>query len=466
MIPGRREVETWAATHGVAVRWPDGFVVAPERRDRAALLAEAPERFDSETNPCVDFGKLEERIPAFVLGPRDLAQLIACVRFLADARVAYVVRGTAHSSGGQPLGVGAVIDLTAMSRILADRPEAEELELEGGALWRDAVLQLAPQGRRPLVLTNNLRTTVGGTLAVGGFGDASHLHGLQIDGVIALTVVTPDGEVHRLTPRDELFGFVLAGRGQLGIIAAVTLRTMRRPMVLVGRQVRWSSVDDYVRDAGAIAAYRLYDYLQVRVCWHPNGFSTTVEGYLGNLADRVTGPDPGLALIRPAWISAPRLLDLVDARADAPTDTALSTPALELTFPLPHGLERWRTIAQQVARHGITRALPLGSAMMLVRNLGKLPLAPLPPGDFALMVALRPSVAPGEAAAMLPVLRELGAAAVRDGAHLYFMSIDLGDPALIDHQLGAAGQRLRALKAELDPHRLVGGDWLNPAPAG
>ena len=44
------------------------------------------------------------------------------------------------------------------------------------------------------MLTNYLGLSIGGTIAVGGIGAASSRHGMQTDNVIALDVVTGEGD--------------------------------------------------------------------------------------------------------------------------------------------------------------------------------------------------------------------------------------------------------------------------------
>jgi FAD/FMN-containing dehydrogenase len=105
------------------------------------------------------------------LKPATVDSLRSCVTSLSDRRVAFKVRGAAHSSGGQVLiDEGAVIDISGLRAVNRFDPERELISVQGGALWQDVVVALRPFGRIPMVWTNNLRTTVAGTLSVGGFG--------------------------------------------------------------------------------------------------------------------------------------------------------------------------------------------------------------------------------------------------------------------------------------------------------
>lgn len=216
---------------------------------------------DFQTNVCIDYGKFIKLVPFFLLRPATLDQLVASVAFLNEQLIPYKVRGAAHSSGGQVLtDRGAVIELSGLSRILEDLPDKEEIFVEGGIWWLHLAEYLHAQQRRPVVLTDNFRTTVSGTLSVGGFGDTTHLYGLQIESVTELTLVTPEGRTYRLEPSDKLFRYVLAGRGQLGIIANAKLKTLRRTSKLSARMVKWLSVQEYVEDAIHIIENGLYEF--------------------------------------------------------------------------------------------------------------------------------------------------------------------------------------------------------------
>src|SRR5262249_55024972 len=149
----------------------------------------------------------------FVVAPNNLKQLISAVRFFREQRIPYKTRGAGHSSGGQVLtDRGAILDLSLLTGIVKDDPDAEQITVETGTWWLEIAQKLHPENRRPIVLTDNFRTSVGGTLAVGGFGDTTHLYGLQIHSATSLSVVTADGEIHETHPGDESFQFVLAGR--------------------------------------------------------------------------------------------------------------------------------------------------------------------------------------------------------------------------------------------------------------
>jgi FAD/FMN-containing dehydrogenase len=426
----------WAAARGVALTWPEDYVRDPD---------------DFAANPCIDFGRVVFREPRFVLAPRDADQLVACMAMLRERAIPYHVRGGAHSSGGQPLSDGgAVIDTRALSRIVDDRPDAQQIVVEGGATWLAVIEHLLPQGRRPLALTGNPRVTVAGTLAVGGFGDTTHLDGLVIRSVDALTLLAPDGTRHALRRGDELLRYVLAGRGQLGVIADATLRTVKRPLQVALRYLRWGSVRDFVRDAETIFEHRLYEYVRARIHWTHD---VHVEGAVGNFVDAPTA-DHGLGLLRPIRTGALEVRDLVpDLRRDPRgTEWQLPTPAMEIALPLPDGLRAWRTIREQVFAAGLVEYLGRGTSVMVVPPEPEFPLAPVTARHATLLIALRPEAPAERARALLPALRKIGETALAAGGRIYQISIELESRRFVERQLGeTVAARFRALKAQLDP---------------
>src|SRR5262245_4814273 len=111
-----QEIERFAATSGIEVRWPIDYLYAPRAWNRNQLLEEETERFDVRTNPCIDFGRFQEQIPRCVFSPKNETQLQEVIRFLRKIALPYKLRGGGHSSGGQTLiKDGAVVSLRKLS---------------------------------------------------------------------------------------------------------------------------------------------------------------------------------------------------------------------------------------------------------------------------------------------------------------------------------------------------------------
>jgi FAD/FMN-containing dehydrogenase len=143
--------------------------------------------------------------------------------------------GAGHSGAGQTLsrrGIRLKLD-TAPGEAAIWHDEVR-LEVPGTWRWHEVEAAANSRGRTIPVLTDNLDTTVGGTLSVGGIGTRSVSYGRQVDWVDALTLIRPDGTIVlcSLVSEPDLFVAALAGLGQVGVIGSVVIETVPlRPWV-------------------------------------------------------------------------------------------------------------------------------------------------------------------------------------------------------------------------------------------
>ncbi len=108
----------------------------------------------------------------------------------------------------------------------------------------------------PTVMTDNLKVTLGGTLAVGGLGPASFRHGAQIDNCLGLEVVLGTGDVVWLSAehRPRLFHHVLGGLGQFGVVTKVRLRLRSAPRFIRSHYLTYDNVETLLTDAQQLMA--------------------------------------------------------------------------------------------------------------------------------------------------------------------------------------------------------------------
>jgi FAD/FMN-containing dehydrogenase len=136
------------------------------------------------------------------------------------------IRGTGHSFGDTALSRSGLLVINRDVSIF--RRHAENIfEVSSGWLWSDLERKLNAVGQSFPVLTNWPPTTVGGTLAFGGYGGASITMGNQAEHVVALTCIRPDGEVTKITSdiNSHLWPYALCAAGMLGLNTRIVLRT-------------------------------------------------------------------------------------------------------------------------------------------------------------------------------------------------------------------------------------------------
>ncbi|MFL1436325.1 FAD-binding protein [Nocardiopsis protaetiae] len=203
-----------------------------------------------------DLGNLSSEKPGAVLRPgsaRDVAEMIA---FCREQGIPVSGRGRAHTTFGQGLSRGLVVENRCLNRIHSLGPDSAEVD--AGVLWRDLAEAAYDRSPRltPPVLTGYTGLTVGGTLSVGGVGGivGGLRTGLQVDHVRELEVVTGTGNIERCSPtrKSDLFEAVLGGLGQCGIITRATIdlvpaRERARTYVL-----GYTDGDTFFRDLRAV----------------------------------------------------------------------------------------------------------------------------------------------------------------------------------------------------------------------
>ncbi|MPZ00127.1 MAG: FAD-binding protein [Actinophytocola sp.] len=183
-----------------------------------------------------DNGNIIERMPCAVLRPGSVADIAKMIRYCRAHGIKVATRGQAHSTYGQGLVNGLLIENRSLSTIHSIG--ADSADVDAGVLWQELLLAAYEHGLTPPVLTRYTGLSVGGTLSVGGIG-VRNAHGAQIDQVRELEVVTGDGRVQRCSQRrkSQLFEAMLGGLGQCGVITRarvglVPAKPMARSYVL------------------------------------------------------------------------------------------------------------------------------------------------------------------------------------------------------------------------------------------
>jgi FAD/FMN-containing dehydrogenase len=174
-----------------------------------------------------DFGGVK-RCRAKVVQPvRSTLNVLDALAQARSQQLSVTIQGAGHSCRGQSLSSGGM-QIQNYSKS-ADITFLEDglIEVSSRSSWRSVERSLNQAGRQSPVLTDYLDLSVGGTLSVGGMGLNSITQGFQVDNVVKLKLIQPDGRVLWCGREEnsELFRFALAGLGQVGFIDRVILRT-------------------------------------------------------------------------------------------------------------------------------------------------------------------------------------------------------------------------------------------------
>ena len=171
------------------------------------------------------YNAMIDKRPASIARCRDVADVIACVRFGREHGVELAVRGGGHNAGG--LGVAddaLVIDLSPMRGTTVD-PVRRTVRADGGCTWGDVDHATVAFGMA--TPSGFLSTTgVGGLTLGGGIGYLSRRFGLTVDNLLAADVVLADGTLVTATQSThrDLFWALRGGGGNFGVVTSFTFR--------------------------------------------------------------------------------------------------------------------------------------------------------------------------------------------------------------------------------------------------
>jgi cytokinin dehydrogenase len=225
--------------------------------DGALLLDEASRRAIA-----TDQGNMFHRVPAAVLRPGSVQDIVAIVRYANQHKLKVAIRGDGHSRYGQTQAeAGVVIDLRSLNAVRVRTPQSADAQ--PGAVWSAVADATLPKGLTPRLFPGTCLKliTVGGTLSAGGIGLMSPKYGALVDNVTDLDVVTGDGRLVTCSPEheSELFDMVLAGQGQCGVIVRAGLPLIPAPTHVVHHELTYSDLDAYLTDQLRLARDGRFD---------------------------------------------------------------------------------------------------------------------------------------------------------------------------------------------------------------
>ena len=206
-------------------------------RFRGALLRPREKGYDEARR--VWNGAIDRR-PALVARCADADDVVEAVRFARGRDLPVSVRGGGHAVAGHAVVEdGLMIDLSLINEVAVD-PVAHTATAGGGTLLGD--LDRATQGLG-LATTAGIvsETGIGGLTLGGGLGHLMRKHGLTVDNLVSVDLVTAEGEkVHVDEATDpELFWGLRGGGGNFGIATSFEYRLHPVGPLVLGGPIVW-----------------------------------------------------------------------------------------------------------------------------------------------------------------------------------------------------------------------------------
>lgn len=166
-----------------------------------------------------------DRQPALIARCTSPDDVVHAVNFARQHQLLVSIRGGGHNIAGNAVcDDGLMIDLSLMKGVHVD-PGARRATVEPGCTLADFDAAAQQHGlATPLGI--NSTTGVAGLTLGGGFGWLSRKHGMTVDNLLSVDVVTADGRQIRAseTENADLFWGVRGGGGNFGIVTRFEFR--------------------------------------------------------------------------------------------------------------------------------------------------------------------------------------------------------------------------------------------------
>ncbi|MGH2560385.1 MAG: FAD-binding oxidoreductase [Thermomicrobiales bacterium] len=210
-------------------------------RFRGALLRPREEGYDEARriwNGAID------RHPALIARCAGADDVVEVVRFARAHELLISFRGGGHAVAGHAVcDGGLMIDLSLMKAIRVD-PAARTARPAGGLLWSEFDRATQSFG---LATTGGIisHTGIAGLTLGGGLGHLMRKHGLTVDNLRSVDLVTANGERQHVDAETEpeLFWGLRGGGGNFGIATALEYQLHPVGPIVLGGPIFWPLAD-------------------------------------------------------------------------------------------------------------------------------------------------------------------------------------------------------------------------------
>ena len=168
---------------------------------------------------------LVDKRPVAIARCRGVADVVDAVRLARQLNLEVAVRGGGHNVAGRAtVDNGLMIDLSPMKGIRVD-PNARIAHAQGGVTWAELNRETQLHG---LAVTGGVVSSTGiaGLTLGGGLGWLMGKHGLALDNLRSVELVTAEGNVLQVSESEhaDLFWAVRGGGGNFGVVTSFEYR--------------------------------------------------------------------------------------------------------------------------------------------------------------------------------------------------------------------------------------------------
>lgn len=171
-----------------------------------------------------DFGHLIQSKPSVVCIPQTDIILKQIIRYAHENKLPVTIRGNGMSQCGQSISApgGLIVHMGKFDSVCSQ--DEKSIWVEANTTWASLIDSSLIQEKIPPVIPYNCDLSVAGVISAGGIGASSFRYGSVTAHVLALEVVTADGELQRVDAGSPLFHACLGGQGRFGVISKACIQ--------------------------------------------------------------------------------------------------------------------------------------------------------------------------------------------------------------------------------------------------
>ncbi|WP_255170789.1 FAD-binding oxidoreductase [Natrononativus amylolyticus] len=241
---------TLTTRDGATASLPAAALESFSEQLRGSLLTPEDPGYEESTRT---WNGMIEKTPALVVRPTGTADVVAAVNFAREHDLLLSVKGGGHNIAGTALADGGLtVDLSGLRGVVVD-PDERTAIAQGGCQLGDLDRETQLHG---LATSCGFVSEVGlaGLTLGGGFGYLTRRFGWTVDDLLAVEIVTADGEVRRASREEhpDLFWAVRGAGHNFGVVTSFTFRLHEVGPTVYGGLIAWP----FERAAEILAAYR------------------------------------------------------------------------------------------------------------------------------------------------------------------------------------------------------------------
>ena len=173
--------------------------------------------------------------PELVVAPANADDVAAVIRFAREQGLRVAPQRTGHNAGALGSLENTILLKTEKLHEVEIDPESGRARVGAGAKWEHVVPKASELGFAALHGSTPDTGVVGYTLG-GGMGWYGRKHGLAVNRVLAIELVTADGELLRVDEDNhpDLFWALRGGGGNFGVVTAIEFTLHPQEQVYAG----------------------------------------------------------------------------------------------------------------------------------------------------------------------------------------------------------------------------------------